>query len=175
MPRSPKLQRSRRFLWSHSTALDPPRVAVADSEIQTSSLFQGQFPPARPTKPIGASPRQSRTIVRCRSLVDLRCLCSWCETGFPGRTSRIRRRRRGSADDTTDAIRAVASIRFVSRLCFHSYQSCQRPPSLPSEQVLSGLWLYTDCAERSNHPRRKARRANHLKASQLPARPRPLG
>ena len=30
-----------------------------------------------------------------------------------GRTTRIRRRRAGGADDTTDAIRAVACIRFV--------------------------------------------------------------
>jgi hypothetical protein len=36
--------------------------------------------------------------------------------GNVGRTSRIRRRRAGSVDDTTDAIRAVACIRFVRRL-----------------------------------------------------------
>jgi len=35
-----------------------------------------------------------------------------------GRTLRIRRRRAGSVDDTTDAIRAVACIRFVRRRGF---------------------------------------------------------
>ena len=44
-----------------------------------------------------------------------------------GRTLRIRRRRAGSVDDTTDAIRAVACIRFVRRMfiriLFDSLQS----------------------------------------------------
>ncbi len=36
---------------------------------------------------------------------------------FLGRTSRIRRRRAGSVADTTDAIQAVACIRFVRLAC----------------------------------------------------------
>ena len=35
------------------------------------------------------------------------------EGALVGRTTRIRRRRAGSVDDATDAIRAVACIRFV--------------------------------------------------------------
>jgi hypothetical protein len=42
---------------------------------------------------------------------------SWRVVLFIGRATRIRRRRAGSVDDTTDAIRAVACIRFV-RLWF---------------------------------------------------------
>jgi len=55
----------------------------------------------------------------------MRCVMSSCFC----RTLRIRRRRAGSVDDTTDAIRAVACIRFVRPCCLVWAHRCKEVSS----------------------------------------------